>query len=43
MVLEGFISKDEVDEIRTHIEEKYLIELDDEDPEDPWRIVIDWS
>ncbi|THW57709.1 hypothetical protein D6D20_07759 [Aureobasidium pullulans] len=43
MVLEGFISKDEVDEIRTHIEEKYLIELDDEDPENPWRIVIDWS
>ncbi|THW07426.1 hypothetical protein D6D24_09604 [Aureobasidium pullulans] len=39
-VLRGFLSTNEVDETRTHIEDNYENEPEDKDPEDPWQIVI---
>ncbi|THV75933.1 hypothetical protein D6D29_08596 [Aureobasidium pullulans] len=42
MVLRGFVSTNEVDETRMHIEDNFENEPEDKDPEDPWRIVIEF-
>lgn len=39
-VLRGFLSTNEVDETRTHIEDNFENEPEDKDPKDPWQIVI---
>lgn len=39
-VLRGFLSTNEVDETRTHIEDNFENEPEDKDLKDPWQIII---